>query len=261
MNRVRSPNYPSLSLKQAIDMVSKIHRANRTNVITRQDAAQAMGYTGLTGRSMTVIGALSQFGLISKAGKGDVKVSPLAVDILYAEGDQEKNEAMRKAAFTPQLFRDIRDRFSDGIPSENAIRSFLIKQEFSDSAVGPAINAFMATYREIEHLKDSVDSVRASSEAPDVAQINVEVKHPVATPAVSSSQPIGSTISPVFTSAAIEAAPELNQINMDIRGSTVFISGLFDSKGIKLLEKKIAALKTLLELNEEEVDDDQGQSL
>lgn len=165
MSRMRSPNYPSLSLKQSLDMVAKIHRANRTNVITREDAAQAMGYTGLTGRSMTVLAALIHFGLLAKAGKGDVRVTQTAVDALHGIDDAERNAALLKAAFTPQLFRDIHERFPDGIPSEGAIRSFLIKQEFSDAAVGPAISAFMETYREVENIRESKSYGNAPAEA------------------------------------------------------------------------------------------------
>ena len=83
MIRSRSPQYPSLSLPQSIDMVVKLHKANRTSVITRETAAKDMGYSGLTGRSLTVIAALAQFGLVEKAGKGDIKVSRRAVDILH----------------------------------------------------------------------------------------------------------------------------------------------------------------------------------
>ena len=165
MTRMRSPNYPSLSLRQSIDMVAKIHRAARTNIITREDAAQAMGYTGLTGRSMTVIAALVHFGLITKAGKGDIRVTQVTVDILYGDED-EKKAALLLAAFTPQLFRDIHERFPDGIPAEGAIRSFLIKQDFSDAAVGPAITAFMETYREVENLRES----ESYGHAPEVVQ-------------------------------------------------------------------------------------------
>lgn len=155
MTRMRSPNYPSLSLMQSLDMVAKIHRANRTNIITREDAAQAMGYSGLTGRSMTVLAALIHFGLLAKAGKGDVRVTQVAVDALHGIDDSERNTALLKAAFTPQLFQDIYERFPDGIPSEAAIRSYLIKQEFSDAAVGPAVTAFLATYREVENIRES----------------------------------------------------------------------------------------------------------
>lgn len=126
MERQRSPSYPSLSLSQAIDLVAKVHKENRTNVISRETAAKDMGYAGLTGRSLTVLGSLTQYGLIEKAGKGDVKVTRRAVEILHPIEELHRAEAIIEAAQSPALFRMLHERFPEGVPSENALRSFLI---------------------------------------------------------------------------------------------------------------------------------------
>lgn len=239
MARMRSPNYPSLSVRQAIDMVSKIYRTERTNDITREDAAKAMGYAGLTGRSMTVIGALIHFDLLAKTGKGLVKVTATAEAILHGITDAERDEAILKAAFAPQLFQSILNRFPEGIPSTGTIKSFLMREGFSDVAVGPAINAFMETYREVENIRESESHGPEAEEAPESPEqpqeTPVNTQPLVATPAV--------TPATAFTSLA---PSDLNQINMDIRGDKVMVSGLLDAKGLAILEKKIAALKVLL---------------
>lgn len=170
MARMRSPNYPSLSVRQAIDMVAKIYRSERANVITRDDAAKAMGYTGLTGRSMTVLGALVHFDLLTKVGKGEVKVTKTAEDILHSITDAERDAAILKAAFAPQLFQAIHNRFPEGIPGEGTIKSFLIREGFSDVAVGPAITAFMETYREVENIRESESYCDGVRDAPDSPQ-------------------------------------------------------------------------------------------
>jgi len=155
VTRSRSPQYPSLSLPQAIEMVEKLHKANRTSIISRETAAKDMGYAGLTGRSLTVIAALAQFGLIERAGKGDIKVTRRAVDILHSIDAADKAEAILDAAFAPNLFQQLHDRFPEGVPSHNALRSYLIKQEFSDVAIGPAITAFLETNAFAENAKES----------------------------------------------------------------------------------------------------------
>lgn len=167
MARMRSPNYPSLSIRQAIDMVAKIYRTERTNDITREDAAKAMGYTGLTGRSMTVLGALVHFDLLAKTSKGSVKVTPTAEAILHGITTTERDEATLKAAFAPQLFQAIHNRFPDGIPSNATITSFLVREGFSDVAVGPAINAFLETYREVENIRESESYGDGPGNAPE----------------------------------------------------------------------------------------------
>lgn len=246
MSRMRSPSYPSVPLGQAVDLTSKIHRTCRTNVITRENAVREMGYSGLTGRSMKVLAALLQFGLLEKTGKGDVKVTQRAVEILHGIDTADRNEAMLEAAFAPQLFQDIHERFTDGIPSEGVIRSYLIQQDFIDTAIGPAINAFMETYRSIEHIRES------ESHRDEVGLV------PVSNPRKDQETPVQLAL-PSTTTVTSPIIHDLNKINMDIRGDQVVLSGLLNLQGLDLLEKKIAALKVLLgvytEANDTGVDD------
>lgn len=253
MTRQRSPSYPSLSLDQAIDLVEKIHKTCRTNIISREVAAKEMGYTGLTGRSLKVLSDLLQFGLLEKTGKGDVRVSRRSVDILHGIDRSDRDEAKMEAALAPQLFRDIHERFPDGIPSESAIRSFLIKQDFQDVAIGPAINSFLETYRWVENIRESESySVEPddATESPDqVQETSMQPQSNIAASAVARLAP-----------SQLPEATALNKINMDIRGDQVAISGLFDLKGIRLLEKRLLGLKALLEpLDELEGNDDGGE--
>ena len=248
MSRTRSPSYQSISLKQAIDLTSKIHRTCRTNVITRENAVQEMGYSGLTGRSMKVLAALIQFGLLDKTGKGDVRVTQRAVEILHGIDQADRDEAMLEAAYRPQLFRDIHERFPDGIPSESVIRSFLIQQDFMDVAIGPAINAFMETYRAVEHIRESESHGQDGDEAAEsVAHIKPDdsiMQQHVTQPATY----IGRT--PPVAPHIIEAASRIlvpNEVYLDFKGSReVHVEGLLDLNGIIELEEKIKAVKMLL---------------
>lgn len=253
MERQRSPSYPSLSLPQAIDMVSKLHKSNRTSVISRETAARDMGYSGLTGRSLTVIAALAQYGLIDRAGKGDVKVSRRAVDILHAVDEADQAEAIQEAAFAPKLFMQLRERFPEGVPSQNALRSYLIQQEFADVAIGPAITAYLETNAFAENTKVSGSYSGADDEDAESPPQAKEISMQPQTSAVAVGQPISI---PAFAGGITD----LNKINMDIRGEQVMISGLLDLKGLAQLEQRIRALKLLLtpiyEANDTGEDDD-----
>jgi hypothetical protein len=140
---MRSPNYPGIPLKHAIDLTEKIFRADRTNAIDREVAAEHMGYSGLTGRTLKLLGALSQFGLLDKVGKGKVRVSPIAVSILHGIDDEEKHKALLAAATSPALFKRIREAFDQ--PSEKTITSFLMKEGFTDAAVAPVLKSYGET--------------------------------------------------------------------------------------------------------------------
>lgn len=171
MARMRSPNYPSIPLHQAIDFAREIHSKNRTNVIDRESAARDMGYSGLTGRSLKLLGALAQFDLVARAGKGDLKITQTAVDILHGLDEQTKAAALRKAGAAPNLFKEIYDRFPDSIPSENAIRSFLVQKGYGDAALGAVIKSFIETNHFLEnaaavdsHGDDESDDLDSSQE-------------------------------------------------------------------------------------------------
>jgi len=147
MTRVRSPGYPSISVGKALEIAAKLYTANRTNGIDRDAAVRDMGYSGMTGASGKMLSNLVHYGLVEKAGKGGVRVTHLAVDILHPENDTTKKAALYAAAFRPSLFSELRSKFPDGAASENAIRSYLMRQGFSDVAVDPAINSFLETCR------------------------------------------------------------------------------------------------------------------
>jgi hypothetical protein len=232
-------------LEEAIDMVGKIHKANRTNVIGRETAAKDMGYSGLTGRSMTVLGSLAQYGLVEKAGKGDIKVTRRAVDILHGIEEADRAEAIVEAAHAPALFRMLHERFSEGVPSPNALRSFLIQQNFNDVAIGPAISAFLETNSFAEKAKES-GRIGASSREAEELRSQLPKEDSVTT-AIESAPAALSRPVPMSINDA-----ELNRITMNIEGNRVLVSGVLDLKGLRMLERKIATLKSLLEVDEEE---------
>jgi hypothetical protein len=160
--RQRSPSYPSTPLSEAIDLVRKIHTVERTNPVDRAVAVKAMGYSGISGRSATVLSNLIQFGLVEKTGKNEVRVTRRAVEILYPDTDASKAEALRAAAREPELFQKISERFTDGLPSETALEAYLIRQGFTHAAVQPATRAFLETFLLLENAIGSGSYLEAS---------------------------------------------------------------------------------------------------
>lgn len=147
MAQSRSPGYPSTPLPEMIEIAKKLHDANRTNPIDREAAAKDMGYSGLTGTSAKVLSDLSHFNLIEKAGKGGLRVSQTAVDILYPESADSKTQALHVAANNPALFAALGAHFSDGEPSANSLRGYLMRNGFASAAIGPIMKSYTETLR------------------------------------------------------------------------------------------------------------------
>ncbi|KAA5804019.1 hypothetical protein F1654_09570 [Alkalicaulis satelles] len=149
MPRQQSPGYPNMSLQKAIDRVRKIHDADRTAEIDRETAAIHLGYSGLSGASDKAIASLVHYGLLERGGKGLVRVSKMAVDILHPDSPAGKRRALVEAAFHPQVFRSIKERFPH-VPSEPALKSWLVRENFQDRAIGPVTQAYLDTCRYLE---------------------------------------------------------------------------------------------------------------
>ncbi|MDF1600529.1 hypothetical protein PZ895_12240 [Mesorhizobium sp. YIM 152430] len=160
MSRQRSPGYPSAPLQVALMQAEKIYSQNRTNAIDREAAAKSMGYGGSSGASDKTIANLAHYGLLDKAGKGEVRISQLAVDILRPENEASRAEALQTAAFNPQLFAILRERFPDGHFSDAALKNALSRMGFQEVAIQPASRAYSETcqFLQQENAYESYDS-------------------------------------------------------------------------------------------------------
>lgn len=150
MARPRSPGYPNMPLPEALTRVGKVFDADRRNPIDREVVAKHIGYSGLSGAADQAISALMHYDLLERVGKGEVRVSQLAVDILHPDEPAQMRQALYRAATSPTLFKTLKERFPDNRFSDSALRSFLIRLGFVDRAVDPVIRAYSDTCRYLE---------------------------------------------------------------------------------------------------------------
>ena len=153
MAKARSPGYPIISLKEAIEKIEQVYKRDYQNKVPRIVVAQHMGYQGLNGKSLGVLSSVSKYGLLE--GRGDENwVSELALQIIaHEQGSPEWAEAVTQAAAMPDLFVDLKGRFPAG-GSDAAVRSYLLTRKFLPAAVDIAIRA----YRETMQLVSSASS-------------------------------------------------------------------------------------------------------
>lgn len=144
--RTRSPNYPAISLREALPRITQIYEREFTHPADSDTLAKALGYSGTNGASDAVISALKKYGLLEHAGNREYKLSAGAIDIcLHQKADPERVKAIRDAAFTPPLFAELHDEYGEILPSENNLRVKLIKKGFNPKSVGDVIHAYRDT--------------------------------------------------------------------------------------------------------------------
>src|SRR3546814_20556763 len=82
-----------------------------------------------------------------------MNVSQLAVDIIHPESPSQEAASLMRAGFNPQVFKDIYQRFDGHHVSEDALRSYLARENFQDIAINPVMNSFYETCRFLEQEK------------------------------------------------------------------------------------------------------------
>lgn len=137
----RSPNYPAISLPEAINLVTKLHQREGRSPVDAERAALALGYNSLSGASRTKLSGLRKFELVEDTGNG-IRVSDLTMAILHPDSPDEKRSALHQAATAPALFRDLAEL--PGASDENLI-SRLVRQGFTEAGAKLAVTAFRKT--------------------------------------------------------------------------------------------------------------------
>lgn len=114
--KFRSPPYPSLSLEKALERAAQLKEVSKSYAVPLTAAAKAWGFSEKSSATTTVAAALNQYGLINDDGAREhrrIAVSELAEKILMdpRPDSAEKLGAMREAALSPSIFREIWDKY------------------------------------------------------------------------------------------------------------------------------------------------------
>jgi hypothetical protein len=150
----RSPNYPVMALKKAIEKVSLILKDSKRHEVPLAVACASLGFKNVRSSSaIQTIAALRAFDLIQVKGSGTnrkVAVSERAARII---GDHNaKAQLIREAALMPKLHREVWAAFfkdGEGLAPDKAIHHYLIWErpegKFSPESADAFIRQFHQT--------------------------------------------------------------------------------------------------------------------
>jgi hypothetical protein len=177
-SRVRSPNYPLISIEKAIGYVQILYdKHSRYSV-----ALPVIGDDwGLKGSYLAQhIAAISSYGLIEVGGgSGDsreIKISDLAYKIMLDKrpNSKEREDLIREAALNPPIFNKIYSTYQPKLPDGHLLEYELVNK-YSFNAI--AVKSFIAVFKETMdftnlYKKDIIDGKNATTEEPNMIIID-----------------------------------------------------------------------------------------
>jgi hypothetical protein len=255
--KARSPGYPSISLGEAVDKITLVYKNDYQNKIPRPVVAQHAGYNSMNGRALSVLASLSKYGLLE--GRGEENwVSDLALHIIaHAPKSEERAKAIQEAADFPDLFKEISERFPGGV-SEVALKSYLLTRKF----IPDAADTVARCYRETRQFVLDETAAYATLQGTNEEQGPLRLQHDQVID--KPNQNFGMVASAggfagargisgaIISTVPAEQPLKLNEPKLALEGQYLRIEAWVDAKGLKRLQKMIAANAPLLENDDED---------
>lgn len=165
----RSPNYPQLSLTEAIEKLRDLRRnIGDQRERSPKELAAAMDYSDLNGAAQGVISALRKYGLLS-GKQGALAVSQQAIDILHLPpGSAGRTKALEQAILGYPLFRELlaAEAAGEGV----LLHHRLVSQGFSDKAADRLLEIHRLN---LLHVEKEGGSLASPSPTPATAAVPV----------------------------------------------------------------------------------------
>jgi len=169
MAMTRSPNYPQLSLPEAIERAQQIYDKEKWHDAPDKVLAEDLGYKGLNGSSLGIISALKKYGLLVQGKKEGWRLSDDALTIIQAPVDSpDRPEAIERSAFAPALFSELHQTFGHDLPSEGRLRYLLQQKKFNPNVLDDVIRVYRDTLAFVtdsvpEYTEDDTTQIEESS--------------------------------------------------------------------------------------------------
>ena len=167
--RVRSPNYPSISLAAAVERLTRLGDAIHTHPASHADVLTGMGYSGANGASLMALSAMGKYGLVAREND-EYRIAQRGIVILHPENNEEREKAIREAADAPKVFSALTERYPGGKVNDDVIRNYLVRNGFSLTAAASALLSYRETMAFVENECVGYDSgdVEPDMESPPV---------------------------------------------------------------------------------------------
>jgi hypothetical protein len=258
--RFRSPPYPFIPLDKAVERIGQFHGKAHHHAVGVSVLADAWEFAVKSSGLWATAAALLQFGLLTDEGSGEKRKFQLTDAALRIVRDpnpasEKRRSAIRGAAMSPKIFKELWDKFGIGINtiSDVVFKAWLTVDRheaglapYSDTAADEVIKVYKATIA-FAGLTDSVTLPEGKWE------MDAQVENDLA----SMPQPEGGAMDPQTPNVRRESlgpgvAGERREIKDDIslllQGNRLKINATVDADGIARLKKILDKYEEILKL-------------
>src|SRR5574341_355790 len=173
-SRLRSPAYPYLDLKQAVEKAELFNNTEGFHHVPALVATKELGYEQGSSRGWRAVASLISFGLLEDGGTKEhreVWLTELGKEIV-AYGNKDSDEAksaIRTAALKPAIHSELWQLWSASgqqLPSDDTMKRHLLKEKaFNPLAVDAFIQEFRDTLTYAGLIKDG--RISSTENAPE----------------------------------------------------------------------------------------------
>jgi hypothetical protein len=172
--RERSPNYPSIGLRRAIELAKIFWEHDRRQLVLVARAITNLGFGAKSSTGPLAISAMVKYGLFDTEGKGDtrrVRLTDLAISLLNPSS-QNADQLLKQAALMPGIHTKLWEKFGADGASEGTIRDYLtFDLHFTEQAANALIEEYLDTIRFARLVEgDMLITTEQDEEPPELKQ-------------------------------------------------------------------------------------------
>lgn len=139
----RSPRAPGVTLNEALERAFQIYEAERLHPAPTDVVAQALGYKNANnGAALALIASLRYLGLLSRPKDGFLAVTKELEAYKFAPDETMKRSLLIGFLRRPQLYTELLERYSSGLPSDANLKFELIQRGFAPNTAETVLTVF-----------------------------------------------------------------------------------------------------------------------
>ncbi|MBE9501442.1 MAG: nucleotide-binding protein [Dehalococcoidia bacterium] len=158
MSKRRPPrSFPKHTLEESVRVAQAIQDNNAGKPFNRLLLAQAIGRSPASSEFKYLLSSSYKYGLTTGTEKAElIGLTPVGVSITKPRSSPEKQDALRKAALNPDLFRQIYERYNNARLPEKAFFGNILEQDFhvAGKLAGECIDILFSNGRFVGIIQD-----------------------------------------------------------------------------------------------------------